>query len=63
MAETEPEELTGGVDERVEQLAALDGANQKLSAAWLRRQLDSALRTWAGDETKLDIEAETHVDY
>ncbi|GAA2001030.1 hypothetical protein [Microbacterium ulmi] len=56
------DDLAGTADERIRQLALLDASNA-LTAEWLRRQLDSALAAWADDETVLDIEADSHVDF
>ena len=55
-------DLTGTADERMNQLELLEAA-EPLSAEWLRRQLDLVLQAWADDETKLDIEEESHTDY
>lgn len=60
---TEPDDLTGSVDQRIEQLAALEDDGTPLPAEWLRRQLTATLAAWAADETEIDIESETHVDY
>ncbi|SDY60019.1 hypothetical protein [Herbiconiux ginsengi] len=56
-----PDDLTGTPDERAKQLAQL--ADAALSAEWLRRQLDSALRDWAADESELDIVKDSRADY
>jgi hypothetical protein len=58
---TPPADLTGTADERAKQLALLGGT--ALSAEWLRRQLDAALVAWGADETELDIDRESRVDY
>lgn len=58
---TTPPDLTGTADERTQQLELLAGT--ELSAEWLRRQLDAVLVAWATDETELDIDRESHVDY
>ncbi len=58
----EPVDLTGTADERMKQLAELAAA-APLSAAWLHHQLISALTAWAQDETTLDIEEESRVDF
>jgi hypothetical protein len=58
----EPDDLTGTADERTKQLAERVAA-APLSAAWLHRQLVSALAAWAEDETVLDIEQESRVDF
>lgn len=50
-------DLTGSVDDRLRQLIVLDSAGP-LPAEWLRRQLYSALRGWAGDDDVLDVDAE-----
>jgi hypothetical protein len=61
---TAPQDLTGTADERAHQLAQLDGeADTVLSAEWLRRQLDAALLAWGADESELDIDRESRVDY
>lgn len=59
---SEPPDLTGAVDERIEQLARVDAAGD-VSAAWLRRQLDLVLAAWAEDATQLDIDTEARADY
>ncbi|WP_382309637.1 hypothetical protein [Herbiconiux sp. UC225_62] len=56
-----PDDLTGTPDERTKQLAQLSGTS--LSGDWLRRQLESALRDWAADESELDIVKESRADY
>lgn len=56
-----PDDLTGTADERLTQLNSLAGVD--LTAEWLRRQLDAALMAWGADETELDIEKESRVDY
>ncbi|GAA5092383.1 hypothetical protein GCM10025760_20960 [Microbacterium yannicii] len=56
-----PDDLTGTVDDRQEQLALLPA--DALSADWLRRQLDNALAAWSAAETELDISKEAHTDY
>jgi len=56
------EDLTGTADERVRRLAEL-AAMGPLSAEWLKRQLDLALAAWADDETALDVERESHMDF
>lgn len=58
---TPPGDLTGTADERAKQLDLLAGT--ALSAEWLRRQLDAALVAWGADETELDIDRESRVDY
>ena len=55
-------DLTGTADERINQLEHAEAAGP-LSAEWLRRQLDLALAAWADEETELDIEKESRVDY
>ena len=55
-------DLTGTADERMNQLAKLD-AGEPLPAEWLRRQLDLVLAAWAEDETTLDIDRESRIDY
>jgi len=55
-------DLTGTADERINQLEHAD-ATGPLTADWLRRQLDLALAAWADEETELDIEKESRVDY
>jgi hypothetical protein len=52
----ESTDLIGSVDDRLRQLIALDSAGP-LPADWLRRQLYSALRDWAGDDNVLDVES------
>lgn len=54
-------DLTGTVDERQRQLAAL--SRESLTAEWLRQQLDDALRAWSVTETALDISREGRADY
>ncbi len=54
------DDLTGTADERMRQLASTTG---EPDAAWLRRQLDSALAAWAADETELDVDREARIDY
>lgn len=54
-------DLTGTADERVRQLDLLAGT--ALSAQWLRRQLDAVLVAWCADETELDIDRESRVDF
>lgn len=61
-AASEPDDLTGTADERRRRLAELTAATA-LSAEWLARQLDAALSAWADDETVLDIEEESRVDF
>lgn len=56
------DDLTGTADERRRQLAQREEAGP-LSAQWLRRQLDAALAAWAGDETSLEIDRESHTDF
>jgi hypothetical protein len=56
-----PDDLTGTVDERRRQLDQL--APERLTAEWLRRQLDQALLDWAADVTEVDIQRDSHVDY
>ena len=58
---TPPDDLTGTADERIRQLDLLAGT--ALSAEWLRRQLDAVLLAWCDDETELDIDRESRVDY
>lgn len=58
----EPADLHGTADERRRQLTAA-AASGPLSADWLRRQLDAALEAWASDETTLDIDRESRVDF
>jgi hypothetical protein len=58
-----PADLSGTVDERIAQLTSLEAGTEQLTAAWLRRQLRSALAAWANDETEVDIEVETRTDY
>lgn len=53
------EDLIGGPDERRAQLENLDAVD----AVWLRRQLELALEAWAADDTELDIDRESRVDY
>ncbi len=60
---TEPDDLTGTADDRLVQLASLQAAGTPLGAEWLRRQLNRALGAWAADETELDIERESRVDF
>ncbi|MEJ3405053.1 hypothetical protein WDJ51_09940 [Rathayibacter sp. YIM 133350] len=55
-------DLTGGPDERTRQLAQR-ASEGELDAAWLRRQLDSALAAWGDDESKLDVEKDARQDY
>jgi len=54
-------DLTGGADERMAQLERLDAAS--LTTDWLRRQLELTLAAWGSDETELDVERESRVDY
>lgn len=56
-----PSDLSGSVDDRAAQLAALPAHD--LSAEWLRRQLDGALAAWAHDRTALDIDREARSDF
>lgn len=66
MAETNesgPADLSGTVDERIAQLASLEGGGEELTSDWLRRQLHAALAEWAADETQVDIEVERRSDY
>ncbi|MBF4562391.1 hypothetical protein ITJ43_09575 [Microbacterium sp. VKM Ac-2870] len=57
-----PDDLSGTVDEQQRQLAALveDG---ELTAEWLLRQLQRTQAAWAADDTTLDIEHDSRVDY
>jgi hypothetical protein len=55
------DDLSGTADERVSQLRQFDGRD--LPADWLRRQLHAALLAWADEETELDIQRESKVDY
>lgn len=55
-------DLAGTADERIRELAEL-AATRTLGAEWLKRQLDAVLLAWQNDETKLDIDMESHVDY
>ncbi|MDF2559204.1 MAG: hypothetical protein K0R99_650 [Microbacterium sp.] len=54
-------DLTGTVDDRQRQLAAL--SRESLTAEWLRQQLDDTLRAWSATETELDISREGRADY
>ncbi|MBN9212387.1 MAG: hypothetical protein BGO45_15695 [Microbacterium sp. 71-36] len=56
-------DLTGSVDERLARLDDLERDGALLPAAWLQRQLRTALAEWADDETRLDIVRENHDDY
>lgn len=57
-----PDDLSGTVDEQQRQLAALvDGG--ELTAEWLLRQLQRTQAAWAADDTTLDIEQDSRVDY
>lgn len=58
---TPPDDLTGTADERAKQLDLLAGT--ALTADWLLRQLYAALVAWGADETELDIDRESRIDY
>ncbi|MGC5224850.1 hypothetical protein ACPW96_19975 [Micromonospora sp. DT81.3] len=58
---TPPDDLSGTADERIRQLELLAGT--ALSPELLRRQLDAVLLAWCVDETELDIDRESRVDY
>jgi len=59
---TSPEsDLTGSVDERMQQLA--DTPMSAQTSAWLRHQLDATLTAWAADRTTLDIDQEGRTDF
>lgn len=53
------DDLNGTADERIHQLANVADPD----AVWLRRQLENALAAWADDETELDIDRESRIDY
>lgn len=55
-------DLHGTADEWIHQLAEAE-PEQVQSAEWLHRQLQRALLAWATDETQVDINRESHVDY
>ncbi|GAA1994556.1 hypothetical protein [Microbacterium pumilum] len=55
-------DLNGTADERIRQLSEADPTALQ-SAEWLLRQLNGALSAWAADETRLDIDIESRVDY
>lgn len=59
---TDAADLQGTADERRRRLAELTAAGP-LSADWLQRQLEAALDAWASDETTLDIDRESRVDF
>lgn len=56
-----PQDLSGTASERRRQLENLDA--DQLTAEWLRRQLEAALDAWGTDETELDIDRESRVDF
>ena len=58
---TTPDDLSGTAGARLSQLNGLQG--QDLSAEWLRRQLVAALEAWSTEETELDIDRESRVDF
>ena len=61
--DAQPADLDGSVDERIAQLAILETRGERLPTEWLRRQLHAALTAWADDETELDVDAETRIDF
>lgn len=55
------DDLEGTAAERLDRLTALDSG--EVTADWLRRQLERALRDWSADQDTLSVLSEGREDY